>query len=45
LAGGGRGAPPRPVHDGEAHWIEVSAEASGAFVVTNGRNGFSKVYR
>lgn len=42
---GGRGGPPRPVHDGEAHWIHVSAEASGAFVVTNGRNGFAKAYR
>jgi beta-lactamase superfamily II metal-dependent hydrolase len=41
----GAGAPPRPVHDGEAHWIKVSAEASGSFTVTNARNGFSKTYR
>jgi hypothetical protein len=42
---GGRGAPPRPVHDGEAYWIHAAAEASGAFTVTNRRNGFSKAYR
>jgi len=41
----GAGTPPRPVHDGEAHWIKVSAEASGTFTVTNARNGFSKTYR
>jgi len=42
---GGRDAPPRPVHDGAAHWIHVAAQASGDFVVTNSRNGFSKAYR
>jgi len=41
----GPGAPPRPVHDGPAHWIHVVAETSGAFTVTNARNGFSKAYR
>jgi competence protein ComEC len=41
----GAGAPPRPVHDGPAHWIKVSAGASGVFTVTNTRNGFSKTYR
>ena len=41
----GPGAPPRPVHDGEAYWIKVSADADGSFSVTNSRNGFSKTYR
>ncbi len=41
----GRDAPPRPVHDGEAHWIMVAASADGSFTVTNSRNGFSKRYR
>ncbi len=41
----GAGAPPRPVHNGEANWIKVSGEADGSFTVTNGRNGFSKEYR
>jgi competence protein ComEC len=41
----GPGARPRPVHEGAAHWLHVSAEPSGAFTVTNGRNGFSKTYR
>jgi beta-lactamase superfamily II metal-dependent hydrolase len=27
-----------------AHWIKVSAHTSGAFSVTNGRNGFEKSY-
>ena len=27
------------------HWLKASVEASGAFTVTNGRNGFSKSYR
>jgi hypothetical protein len=27
-----------------AHWIKVSAQASGAFTVVNGRNGFEKSY-
>jgi hypothetical protein len=39
-----QGAPPAPAHDGPAYWIKVSAEASGAFTVTNSRNGFSKTY-
>ena len=41
----GAGAPPRPVHNGEANWIKVSGEADGSFTVTNGRNGFTKEYR
>jgi len=28
-----------------AHWIKVSARPDGSFVVTNGRNGFSKTYK
>ncbi|HEX2443174.1 MAG TPA: MBL fold metallo-hydrolase [Vicinamibacterales bacterium] len=27
-----------------AHWIKLSADADGSFVVTNGRNGHSKTY-
>lgn len=42
---GGPNPVPAPAHNGAAHWIKVSADASGAFTVTNGRNGFSKVYR
>ena len=42
---GGRGAPPRPVHDGRAYWIKASGTSAGEMVVTNGRNGFSKTYR
>ena len=42
---GGRGGPPRPVHNGEANWLKVSASADGYFTVTNSRNGFSKAYR
>jgi competence protein ComEC len=41
----GSGAPPRPVHNGEANWIKVSGHADGSFTVTNGRNGFMKAYR
>jgi len=37
-------APPPPVHNGTAYWIKVSAREDGSFVVTNGRNGFSKTY-
>jgi len=44
MAAPGRGAPPVPVHNGTAYWIKLSAQASGAFTVTNGRNGFSKTY-
>ena len=41
----GPGAPPRPVHNGEAYWIKVSANGDGSFTVTNSRNGFTKEYR
>ncbi len=41
----GAGAPPRPVHNGEANWIKVSGQADGSFMVTNSRNGFTKEYR
>jgi len=41
----GDGAPPRPVHNGEANWIKVTARGDGSFTVTNGRNGFTKEYR
>ena len=40
----GPGAPPPPAHNGPAYWIKVSADADGAFTVTNARNGFSKRY-
>jgi hypothetical protein len=36
--------PPAAVHDGPAHWIKVSAQMDGSFVVTNSRNGFTKRY-
>jgi hypothetical protein len=47
LTGGqrGAGAPPRLVHNGEAHWIKVSGQGDGSFTVTNSRNGFTKEYR
>src|SRR5262245_8140568 len=41
----GTQAPPAPVHNGTAYWIKVSAQADGAFTVTNGRNGFTKTYK
>jgi competence protein ComEC len=41
----GAQAPAAPVHNGTAYWIKVSAQADGTFSVTNGRNGFSKMYR
>ena len=41
----GAGAPPRPVHNGEANWIKVSGHSDGSFTVTNSRNGFTKEYR
>lgn len=41
----GPAAPPPPAHNGTAYWIKVSAQADGSFTVTNGRNGFSKIYR
>ena len=37
--------PARPVHDGQAYWIKVSARSDGSFTVSNARNGFTKVYR
>jgi competence protein ComEC len=45
IAPGATGLPPAPSHDGRAYWIKVSAQADGAFTVTNSRNGFSKIYR
>jgi competence protein ComEC len=41
----GPAAPPAPLHNGTAYWIKVSAQADGSFTATNGRNGFSKIYR
>jgi competence protein ComEC len=41
----GPGAPAPPVHNGQAYWIKVSAQADGTFAVTNARNGFTKTYR
>jgi competence protein ComEC len=41
-AGGGRGAG-APPHV-PAYWIKISAHASGAFTISNSRNGFSKTY-
>jgi hypothetical protein len=41
----GPGAPPAPVHNGNAYWIKVAAKQDGSFTVTNSRNGFSKSYR
>jgi hypothetical protein len=40
----GPATPPPPAHNGQAHWIKVSARDDGTFSVTNGRNGFSKTY-
>ena len=40
----GPGAPPAPVHNGQAYWIKVSAKTDGTFTVTNSRNRFSKNY-
>jgi competence protein ComEC len=40
----GMGVSPAPVHNGEAHWIKVSARANGSFTVMNSRNGFTKEY-
>ena len=36
---------PPPIHNGTAYWIQISAQQSASFAVTNGRNGFSKTYR
>jgi len=41
----GPGAPPAPVHNGQAYWIKVSAETDGSFTVTNQRNAFTKQYK
>jgi beta-lactamase superfamily II metal-dependent hydrolase len=41
----GRGHGAAPAHDGPAYWIKVSAHQDGTFAITNGRNGFAKVYR
>jgi competence protein ComEC len=38
------GTPGRPVHEGKAYYIKVSAQADGTFTVTNQRNMFSKAY-
>ena len=40
---------PRPARSGArrtcpAYWIKVTADANGAFTVTNSRNNFSKTY-
>jgi hypothetical protein len=40
----GPGAPPAPVHNGQAYWIKVSAKMDGSFTVTNTRNQFTKSY-
>jgi beta-lactamase superfamily II metal-dependent hydrolase len=40
-----RGLGTPPAHEGPAYWIKVSAHLDGSFAITNGRNGFSKVYR
>ena len=42
---GGRDASPRPIHNGDANWLKVSAGIDGYFTVTNTRNGFTKAYR
>src|SRR5204862_2858854 len=36
----GPGAPPAPVHNGQAYWIKVAARNDGSFTVTNTRNQF-----
>jgi beta-lactamase superfamily II metal-dependent hydrolase len=41
----GLGVSPAPVHNGEAHWLKVSARTDGSFTVINSRNGFTKEYR
>jgi competence protein ComEC len=40
----GPNTPPPPPHNGPAHWIKVSAQQDGSFVVSNSRNAFSKNY-
>jgi competence protein ComEC len=39
-----QGGPGGAAHTGPAHWIKVSAHPDGSFIVTNSRNGFSKMY-
>ena len=40
----GPGTPAPPVHNGAAHWLKLSAQQDGTFVVSNARNGFQKTY-
>jgi hypothetical protein len=40
----GTPAAPAPAHDGPASWIKVLVQPDGTFLVTNSRNGFSKIY-
>ncbi len=40
----GPNQPPPPAHNGEAHWIKISASMDGSFTVVNSRNGFTKRY-
>jgi len=35
---------PQPPHNGESHWIKLSAQRDGTFTVTNARNGFTRTY-
>lgn len=41
----GPGVPRPPAHNGQAHWLKVSAHADGTFTVANSRNDFRKQYR
>jgi beta-lactamase superfamily II metal-dependent hydrolase len=38
-------ANPTPTAECKGHWIKVSVEKSGAYTVSNSRNGFSKNYK
>jgi beta-lactamase superfamily II metal-dependent hydrolase len=40
----GQQAPPAPAHNGRAYYLKIAAEPTGAFTVTNTRNGFSRTY-
>ncbi len=40
----GAGAPPPPIHNGQAYWFKVVARNDGSFSVTNARNNFGKSY-
>lgn len=42
--GGGRGAAAAAAAHSPAHYIKISAQPDGTFIVTNTRNGFSKTY-